>query len=93
MEDKRALAGRAFAFDWSVPYGFLFATLFAVGILVSDWLFPSLGVIKHKPTGHGDLGITNGSLLLVFGTPVVFVIGLVVGAVFVGKRPKRIHEE
>jgi hypothetical protein len=38
--------------------------------------------------GHGALGITTGSLVLLFGTIPVFVIGVVIAVVIAAKRAR-----
>ena len=85
MRDTKPTSSCAATIGWSLLCGFGLATLFAVGMFGFAYVFPETGFLA-TPTAHGAYGVPPGSYVLLLGTPILFVVGMLIGATIASSR-------
>ncbi|MCM2372354.1 hypothetical protein [Aporhodopirellula aestuarii] len=85
ISDGETRAGCAATIAWSLLCGFALAALFAAGIFGIAYLFPNTELLV-TPTAHGAYGVPPGSYVLLFGTPILFLVGILIGAAIASSR-------
>ena len=88
MTDDRLGHGCVKVSCWSLLVGIGAAACFAVGLIAYSELWTD-GEFLNGPNAHGAFGPTTGSLVLILGTPVVLLVGMVIGFVIGANRADR----